>query len=103
MISKSESYDYRYRLPPCQDQGLCACCYAHVASAAVDNFLYILYDKVFTTSVQQYIDCSKRPEDPDLSNNGCDWGHYEECALYLEVGLVSCFFYFKILNFFYKM
>lgn len=35
-------------------------------------------------SAQQYVDCSPRPEDPELSNNGCEYGHYEECAIYLK-------------------
>lgn len=47
---------------------------------------------MYRLSAQHLVDCSARPEIPELSNNGCEYGHYDECAIYLNVSIISVIF-----------
>lgn len=78
---------YQGRLGPTEDQGLCACCYAHTSTACIGNFLCKETGKVHNLSAQYFVDCCSRPEYPELSNMGCQYGHYEECAICMNVSI----------------
>lgn len=95
-IPKYTNINYQSNLGRADDQGLCACCYGHASTALITNFLYKKTGKIYSLSTQQFVDCSTRPEYPELSNMGCKYGHYEECAIYLNVSINFLLFQIKV-------
>ncbi|XP_063703989.1 procathepsin L-like [Culicoides brevitarsis] len=83
-VPKTVNISYQQNLGPADDQGLCACCYAYTSTALVANFLYMTNKQKYSLSEQELVDCSARPKFPELSNMGCEYGHFDECAIYLN-------------------
>ena len=68
---------------------MCAACYAFATKLCLENtYCLTTNNKPIVLSAQQFVDCSHRPEEPDMSNLGCQGGHHEECVMYLNVSFV---------------
>uniref|UniRef100_A0A336MQ80 CSON004954 protein n=1 Tax=Culicoides sonorensis TaxID=179676 RepID=A0A336MQ80_CULSO len=80
-IPKTTRINYQKELTPPLDQKLCASCYAFVSTALIEHYLYKTTGNISELSVQHFVDCSGPP---NYWNNGCNWGHFGDCADYLK-------------------
>ncbi|KAL4472444.1 hypothetical protein ABPG74_018393 [Tetrahymena malaccensis] len=71
-------------MQPVQNQGGCGSCWAFTVVSTIENLYSIKYNKNFTLSEQQLIDC-------DHFNNGCNGGWFTSAYRYVQENGLALF------------
>nr|ABU50820.1 Aca s 1 allergen [Acarus siro] len=80
-----ETFDWRSKLGPIENQGRCGACWAFASLATVEAAFAIKYNTHIRLSKQELVECTRESDHTPYENSGCQGGYSWEALKYVQV------------------